>query len=57
MDKENELFRKTRAAWLALLSVLTVCVVTAGLFAQNNAGLRLGTGEEIFKTAGCIAAK
>jgi mono/diheme cytochrome c family protein len=55
MNKESKMFRKTRAAWLALLSVLTVCVVTAGMFAQNNAGLRLGTGEEIFKTAGCIA--
>jgi len=55
MNKENELFRMTRVAWLALLSVLTVCVMTAGLFAQNNAGLRLGTGAEIYKTAGCIA--
>jgi mono/diheme cytochrome c family protein len=55
LDRESKAFRKTRAVWLALLSVLTVCVVTAGLFAQGGKELRLGTGEEIFKTAGCIA--
>jgi mono/diheme cytochrome c family protein len=55
MDKKIRLSPVMRTLVVVGLSVLAVCIWTSGLFGQNGAKLRMDTGEEIFKNAGCIA--
>jgi hypothetical protein len=55
IKNEIKLSRVTHALAVLGLSVFPVCIWTPGLFAQKGAAQRLDTGEQIYKTAGCIA--
>lgn len=55
MPKKIKLSRVTRPLVVRGVIILALCIGASGLFGQNGARLRLDTGEEIFKTAGCIA--